>query len=62
MKLGALACMVMGHKWRVDEASTDPEAHLVCLRCERHQLPPTDSAYNNRLRVETDRIRRTGRS
>jgi hypothetical protein len=43
---------VIGHRWRVDEASTDPEAFICCGRCGRRQLASDESAFSRRISTE----------
>jgi len=60
MGLGVILCAVIGHRWRVDEASTDPEAVICCKRCGRRQLAPEGTAFSRRLDAETKRDRSVG--
>jgi hypothetical protein len=60
MGLSAIACAVIGHRWRIDETSTDSEAHIRCMRCGRRQLPAPGTAFEQRLGVETSRDRAVG--
>jgi hypothetical protein len=60
MRFGVVLCGVIGHRWRVDDASTDSEAVIRCERCGRRQLAPAGTAFDRRLDVETDRDRAVG--
>ena len=58
---GALICVVVGHKWHVDESTeTSTEVVLACGRCGRKQLAPTGSAFDNRVNVKTGADRSVG--
>ena len=37
MKIKALLCILLGHKWKPFEAPDDPELRLRCQRCGRTQ-------------------------
>ena len=55
-----LLCAIVGHKWRVDEDSTEVEPVLCCARCGRKTLVPSGSAFSNRVDAETARDRAVG--
>jgi hypothetical protein len=59
MVAGLLICVVLGHKWRVDE-STEAEPVLCCDRCGRKTLAPAGSAFENRVGAEATRDRALG--
>ena len=52
MRVGALLCAVVGHKWHVDEASTEIEPVLRCGRCGRKQLAPNATGFGVRTDVK----------
>jgi hypothetical protein len=51
--MGAVLCAVVGHRWHVDETSTDSEAVLRCERCHRRELAPGGTPFNARLDAQT---------
>jgi hypothetical protein len=51
--MGAVLCAVVGHRWHVDETSTDSEAVICCGRCHRRQLAPNGTAFDRRLDAQT---------
>jgi hypothetical protein len=53
MRMGAVLCAVIGHRWHVDETSTDSEAVIRCERCDRRQLAPSGTAFGRRLDAQT---------
>jgi hypothetical protein len=60
MRVGVILCAVVGHRWRVDETSTDTEAHIRCARCDRVQLAPDGTAFDRRLDAQTGQDRSVG--
>jgi hypothetical protein len=60
MRLGVVLCAVIGHRWRVDETSTEPEAVICCGRCGRRQLAPEASAFERRIEAEAGADRKVG--
>jgi hypothetical protein len=58
--MGGVICAVIGHRWRVDETSTDSEAHIRCGRCGRVQLVPDGTAFGRRLDAQTREDRSIG--
>ena len=50
-----LLCVVIGHRWHVDESETDTEIVLCCDRCGSKQLAPAGSAYGNRVDAKAKR-------
>jgi Pyruvate/2-oxoacid:ferredoxin oxidoreductase delta subunit len=56
MSLGVLLCSIVGHKWRVAEATTDPQARIKCQRCGRVQLAPDGTAYQRRVEMKASRL------
>jgi hypothetical protein len=60
MRLGVVLCAVVGHRWRIDETSTEPEAVMCCLRCGRRQLTPEGSAFDRRIAAKTGADRAVG--
>jgi hypothetical protein len=60
MRPGVLLCAIVGHRWRIDEASTEPEALMFCPRCGRRQLPPDGTAFDRRIAAKTGADRAVG--
>jgi hypothetical protein len=60
MRLGVVLCAVTGHRWHVDEASTEVEPVLRCDRCRARQLAPSGSAFDRRLAAKAGRDRVLG--
>jgi hypothetical protein len=60
MRLGVVLCSVVGHRWRVDETSTEHEAVIRCDRCGRRQLAPAGSAFGRRIEAEAGADRAVG--
>jgi hypothetical protein len=60
MRWGAVLCAVIGHRWRVDETSTEPETMICCSRCDLRQLAPEGSAFGRRIEAETGADRAVG--
>jgi hypothetical protein len=60
MRIGLVLCAVTGHRWRVDETSTDSEAHIRCGRCGRVQLAPEGTALDRRLDAQAREDRSIG--
>jgi len=52
MRIAAALCAVIGHRGRVDETSTDSEAHIRCQRCDREQDAP-DGTVLGRIDAKT---------
>ena len=50
-----LLCAVLGHRWHVDETSTEIEPVLLCGRCGARQLAPAGSGYGNRVAAKARR-------
>jgi hypothetical protein len=60
MRAGVLLCSILGHRWHVDETSTDSEGHLLCSRCGSRQLLPEDTAFGRRIAAEAGEDRAVG--
>jgi hypothetical protein len=60
MRIGVVLCAVIGHRWHVDETSTDTEAHIGCERCGRDQLAPDGTAFGRRLDAQSREDRSIG--
>jgi hypothetical protein len=60
MGLGLILCATIGHRWHVDETSTEPEPVIRCDRCGRHQHPNVETAFNRRLDSQTGADRSVG--
>jgi hypothetical protein len=50
-----LLCVLIGHRWHVDEASTEIEPVLLCSRCGARELVPSGSGYLNRVAAKARR-------
>jgi len=46
-------CVVIGHRWLVDEASEEVEPVLCCVRCGRKQLAPNATGFDARIAAQT---------
>jgi hypothetical protein len=57
---GVVLCAVIGHRWHVDESSTEPDPVICCDRCGRRQLAQTTSAFNRRIAAKTGNDRAVG--
>jgi hypothetical protein len=60
MRWGVILCSVAGHRWQVDETSTEPEAVICCTRCGARQLAPAGSAFDRRIEARTGADRTVG--
>jgi hypothetical protein len=60
MRLGVVLCAVIGHRWRVDETSTEPETMICCGRCGTRQPAPAGSAFDRRIEAKTGADRAVG--
>jgi hypothetical protein len=60
MRWGVVLCSVVGHRWRVDEASTESEAFICCPRCGARQLAPAGNAFDRRVAAKTGADRAVG--
>ena len=60
MKPGVILCAVLGHRWHVDETSTEVEAVICCDRCGAKQLAPDGTVFGRRVSAEATRDRALG--
>jgi len=60
MRAGVVLCSIVGHRWHVDETSTDPEPIICCDRCGAKELAPDSTAFGRRLSAQAGRDRSVG--
>jgi hypothetical protein len=60
MRAGVILCAVIGHRWHVDETSTEVEPVIRCDRCGATEIAPDSTAFGRRLEAETRADRALG--
>jgi prophage protein DUF1660 len=52
MRVGALLCPLIGHKWQTVASDTAIEPVLECSRCSRRTLVPNATGFGVRTEVK----------